>query len=86
MLGKFSAKYISAASGGQSFGGILAALAAIVSKWLGASPQHSAFVYFMLANALLVISIVLYITLVRSVSKQDFDDMRAPIRQAQHSE
>lgn len=68
MLGKFSASYISAASSGQSLGGIFAALAEILSLWLGASPQLSAFVYFMVANVFLVVSIVCYLVLIRAVS------------------
>lgn len=67
MLGKFSAAYISAASSGQSLGGVFAALAAIVSLRLGASPEHSAFVYFMVADVFLVLSIVCYLVLIRAV-------------------
>ncbi|KAK3915159.1 Equilibrative nucleoside transporter 3 [Frankliniella fusca] len=67
MLGKFSPAYISAASSGQSLGGIFAAVAEIVSLWLGASPQLSAFVYFMVANVFLVLSIVFYLVLIRAV-------------------
>ena len=69
MLGKFSAAYISAASSGQSLGGIFAAVAEILSLWLGASPQLSAFVYFMVANVFLVVSIVCYLVLIRAVSQ-----------------
>lgn len=67
MLGKFTPAYISAASSGQSLGGIFAALAEILSLWLGASPQLSAFVYFMVANVFLVVSIVCYMVLIRAV-------------------
>ncbi|KAE8750653.1 hypothetical protein FOCC_FOCC002632 [Frankliniella occidentalis] len=67
MLGKFSTAYISAASSGQSLGGVFAALAEILSLWLGASPQLSAFVYFMVANVFLVLSIVCYLVLIRAV-------------------
>ncbi|KAJ1527212.1 hypothetical protein ONE63_008739 [Megalurothrips usitatus] len=67
MLGKFSAAYISAASSGQSLGGIFAAMAEIASLWLGVSPQLSAFVYFMVANCFLLLSILCYLVLIKGV-------------------
>lgn len=67
IVGKFSSRYISAVVSGQALGGIFAALAEIASLCLGASSTISAFVYFMVANGMLLLSLVAYLVLSRAV-------------------
>ncbi|XP_033225226.1 equilibrative nucleoside transporter 1 [Belonocnema kinseyi] len=66
--GRFPPRYITAMSGGQALGGILAALADIFCLWLGASPVVSALLYFVIGDAILFFSLVSYIFL----QKTDF--------------
>ncbi|XP_067010202.2 equilibrative nucleoside transporter 3 isoform X2 [Anabrus simplex] len=67
MVGRFSSRYITAVVSGQALGGIFAALAEIASLCLGASSTNSAFVYFMVANGMLVLSLIAYLVLSRAV-------------------
>ncbi|KAJ9581148.1 hypothetical protein L9F63_023675 [Diploptera punctata] len=67
IVGKFSSRYITAVVGGQALGGIVAALAEILSLFVGASSTISAFVYFMVANGMLVLSLAAYWILSSSV-------------------
>lgn len=53
--------------GGQALGGIFAAIAEILSLAIGASSTHSAFVYFTIGNITIIISIILYIVLTKSI-------------------
>lgn len=64
----FGSDYMSATVSGQALGGIVAALAQILALWQGASSVHSAFVYFLIADLFIVISLVLYTLLVKTVS------------------
>jgi equilibrative nucleoside transporter 1/2/3 len=66
-VGKFSSQYITAVVSGQSLGGIFAALAEIASLCFGASSAISAFVYFMVASVMLLLSLAAYLTLSHSV-------------------
>lgn len=63
ITGKFTPKYITAAIGGQALGGIFAALVQIGALAIGASSVHSAFVYFMVGNIMLFISLICYVVL-----------------------
>ncbi|XP_063235773.1 equilibrative nucleoside transporter 1 [Bacillus rossius redtenbacheri] len=67
LVGKFSARYITAVVSGQALGGIFAALASILSLCLGASATTSAFVYFMVANAMLLLALTAYLILTRAM-------------------
>lgn len=67
IVGKFSSRYITAVVSGQALGGIFAALAEIASLCLGASSTVSAFVYFMVANGMLLLSLAAYLVLSRAV-------------------
>lgn len=69
IVGKFSPKYITAMSGGQALGGIFTALAEICSLWIGASPILSGLVYFIIGDTMLLLSLIAYILLERSVSQ-----------------
>lgn len=68
IVGKFSPKYITAMSGGQALGGIFTALAEVCSLWIGASPVLSGLVYFIIGDIVLLLSLIAYIMLERSVS------------------
>ncbi|XP_077276238.1 equilibrative nucleoside transporter 1 isoform X2 [Temnothorax americanus] len=63
IVGKFSPKYITAMSGGQALGGIFTALTEICSLWIGASPVFSGLVYFIIGDAVLLLSLIAYILL-----------------------
>ncbi|KOB63654.1 Equilibrative nucleoside transporter 1, partial [Operophtera brumata] len=49
---------MSAVVSGQSLGGIVAALAQIISLAFKISPQHSALIYFIIADVLVISSLV----------------------------
>lgn len=68
VVGRFPSKYITATVSGQALGGILAALAEVISLWVGASPIMSALVYFIMADVFIFMSLISYILLARSVS------------------
>ncbi|XP_073979589.1 equilibrative nucleoside transporter 1 isoform X1 [Rhodnius prolixus] len=63
VVGRFPSRYISGAVSGQALGGIMAAVAQIVSLTVGASPMLSALVYFIMADVFIVISILSYMFL-----------------------
>ncbi|XP_059488006.1 equilibrative nucleoside transporter 3 [Neocloeon triangulifer] len=63
IVGSFPHRYITAVVGGQALGGVFAALANIVSIWLGASPQSSALAYFLVADIVLATSVIAYLAL-----------------------
>ncbi|XP_022905516.1 equilibrative nucleoside transporter 3 [Onthophagus taurus] len=67
IMGKFSPKYITATIGGQALGGIFAAIAQIISLTLGVSSVHSAFVYFMVGNTMIFITLISYVILSKTV-------------------
>lgn len=57
---KFSREYMAAVVAGQSLGGIIAAIAQIVSLAFKISPLHSALIYFVIADVMVVTSLVAY--------------------------
>lgn len=67
IVGKFSPAYISAVVSGQALGGIFTALVQIFSLATGESSTHSAFMYFMIGNAVIIVTLVLYVILSKSV-------------------
>lgn len=66
ICGQFPSEYITALVSGQSLGGIFAALTEILSLTFGASATTSAFVYFMIGNTVLLLSIVCYVCMSRT--------------------
>lgn len=52
---------------GQALGGIFTALVQIISLATGESSVHSAFLYFMVGNLLLILTLVSYIVLSKTV-------------------
>lgn len=64
----FDNNYMTATISGQALGGVFASLSQILALWWGASPVCSAFVYFLFANVFILISLVMYAILVKTVS------------------
>ncbi|XP_059051411.1 equilibrative nucleoside transporter 1 [Achroia grisella] len=62
---KFSKEYMGAVVSGQSLGGIMAAVAQIVSLAFKVSPLHSALVYFIIADVVVATSLLSYLALHR---------------------
>lgn len=67
LVGQFPSEYITAVVSGQSLGGIFAALTEIIALTLGASPQYSAFVYFIIGTVVMLVSIQAYTVQSRTV-------------------
>ncbi|XP_014357442.2 equilibrative nucleoside transporter 3 [Papilio machaon] len=57
---KFSKEYMAAVVAGQSLGGIIAAIAQIISLAFKISPLHSALIYFIIADIVVIISMISY--------------------------
>ncbi|KPJ15736.1 Equilibrative nucleoside transporter 1 [Papilio machaon] len=57
---KFSKEYMAAVVAGQSLGGIIAAIAQIISLAFKISPLHSALIYFIIADIVVIISLISY--------------------------
>lgn len=67
IAGLFPSEYMTAVVSGQALGGIFTALAFIMALTFGASPKTTAFVYFSIGNAILIISIITYIIMSRTI-------------------
>ncbi|CAH0395770.1 unnamed protein product [Bemisia tabaci] len=57
----FPPRYISAIITGLAIGGVFAAIAQIVSLWVGASATGSAFVYFIIADVFIALSFICFL-------------------------
>ncbi|KAL0831053.1 hypothetical protein ABMA28_001934 [Loxostege sticticalis] len=57
---RFSKEYMAAVVAGQSLGGIIAAIAQIISLAFKISPLHSALIYFIIADVMVISSLVSY--------------------------
>ncbi|CAG5058843.1 unnamed protein product [Parnassius apollo] len=57
---KFSKEYLAAVIAGQSLGGIIAAVAQVISLAFKVSPLHSALIYFVIADIMLITSFISY--------------------------
>lgn len=66
-MGRFCPIYITATTGGQALGGIFAALAEIASLAIGASSIHSAMLYFIIGIVTILLTIVSYLVLIKSM-------------------
>ncbi|KAJ0175538.1 hypothetical protein K1T71_008697 [Dendrolimus kikuchii] len=60
---RFSKEYMAAVVSGQSLGGIIAAIAQIISLAFKISPLHSALIYFIIADIMVISSLISYIML-----------------------
>lgn len=63
IAGQFPSEYMTAVVSGQALGGIFAALADIIIITFQATPETSAFFYFIIGTAALVTSILLYVVI-----------------------
>lgn len=63
IAGQFPSEYMTAVVSGQALGGIFAALAEIIIITFKATPEVSAFFYFIIGTVCLVTSIVLYVVI-----------------------
>ncbi|XP_028172397.1 equilibrative nucleoside transporter 1 [Ostrinia furnacalis] len=57
---RFSKEYMAAVVAGQSLGGIIAAVAQIISLAFKISPLHSALIYFIIADVMVISSLISY--------------------------
>lgn len=80
LVGQFPAEYITAVVSGQSLGGIFAALTEIIALTLGASPQYSAFIYFIIGTVVMLLSIQSYVVMSRTVFFKHFTRERVEDR------
>ena len=67
IIGKFSPKYITAVIGGQALGAIFTCVVQILALAIGASSVFSGFIYYMVGNVVIVISLISYIILTKAV-------------------
>lgn len=67
IAGMFSSEYISAVMSGQALGGVFTALAEVVSLTFTTAATVSAFIYFLVGTAMLVVSLVLYLTMSKTL-------------------
>ena len=63
-------KYMSAMMSGQALGGVFPAVCSIASIAIGASPRHSAFIYFLIANVTILVASLCYFVLTNCVSQK----------------
>lgn len=66
--GLFTSEYVTAVISGQALGGVFTALVEIITLTFGVSAKAAAFVFFMIGNVILVVSLGAYI----SMSKTTF--------------
>lgn len=68
IAGKFSPQYMASVVNGQALGGIIAAVAQILSLTFKVSAVHSAFIYFIIGDVLIIFSLCSYLY----ISKIDY--------------
>jgi solute carrier family 29 (equilibrative nucleoside transporter), member 1/2/3 len=67
IAGMFSSEYISAVMSGQALGGVFTALAEVISITFTTAPTVSAFIYFLVGTAMLVLSLFLYLAVSKTL-------------------
>lgn len=67
IAGMFSSEYISAVMSGQALGGVFTALAEVVSMTFTTAATASAFIYFLVGTIWLVASLILYLTVSKTL-------------------
>ncbi|KAK4886608.1 hypothetical protein RN001_002879 [Aquatica leii] len=67
IIGKFSPKYITAVVSGQALGAIFTALVQIIALSFEVSSIFSAFIYFLVGDIIILIAIILYLILIKTV-------------------
>lgn len=68
LAGKFPLVYINAVSKGLSLSGVFTALAQVFSTMFGSSPVTSALVYFLVAVVVMILTLIVYLLVRRTVS------------------
>lgn len=63
--GQFPSEYVTAVVSGQALGGVFTAIIEIMTITFASDPRDSALVFFIIGNALLVMSLVAYISMAR---------------------
>lgn len=77
VAGQFPSEYMTAVVSGQSLGGIFAAITEILALTFGAKPQITAFVYFMIGTIVMVLSIVAYMVMSKTVFFRYFIEQKS---------
>lgn len=72
MAGMFPEKYMTAVVAGQALGGVFASGARIVSLSLGAQDANAAFIYFMIAVLVMILTLLAYLYMSKTVSTITF--------------
>lgn len=67
VAGMFTSEYITAVVSGQALGGVFTAGAEVISITFATDPTISAFVYFLVGTGMLVLSLILYIMVSRTL-------------------
>lgn len=67
IAGQFPSEYMTAVVSGQALGGIFAALCEVISLTFGASPNTTALVYFSVAIVVMIISLLAYFLMSRTI-------------------
>uniref|UniRef100_A0A182JJ50 Equilibrative nucleoside transporter n=1 Tax=Anopheles atroparvus TaxID=41427 RepID=A0A182JJ50_ANOAO len=67
IAGQFSANYMTAAVSGQALGGIFSALADIIALTFASNPTTTAFVFFIIGCLVLLLSLVAYVVMSRTL-------------------
>lgn len=65
--GQFPSEYITAVVSGQALGGVFTAIMEIMTITFASDPKASAFIFFTIGNILLILSLIAYIVMARSV-------------------
>lgn len=86
IAGLFPSEYMTAVVSGQALGGIFSALAEIVTLTFADDPKKSAFIFFMIGNVVLVICLILYIMMSKTVYFKYFTVERFNIAKARQEE
>lgn len=64
--GLFTSEYVTAVISGQALGGVFTAIVEIITLTFGVSAKTAAFVFFMIGNVILVVSLVAYIAMAKT--------------------
>lgn len=68
VAGMFPEKYMTAVVAGQALGGVFASGARIVSLSVGAQDANAAFIYFMIAVIVMILTLLAYLYMSKTVS------------------
>lgn len=72
VAGQFPEKYMTAVVAGQALGGVFASGARIISLSVGAKDDTSAFIYFLIAVVVMILTLFAYLYMSKTVSCLDY--------------